>query len=162
MGAKTYKMTVPLLKKICDFFAVDRASCNGKDALVDVLLDFLGEPSEDKLKGSSAAAAKPKGGGASKKKGKSKKAEEEQDDDDDDYSDVGDEKVEAAAEGGDEDNSAVMPSDDKLRKWVRAYVRCHNMKKSTIKHALEIAGDKFGVDLSEKKARLKELLTEEM
>eukprot|EP00568_Trieres_chinensis_P005106 CAMPEP_0183298668 /NCGR_PEP_ID=MMETSP0160_2-20130417/5629_1 /TAXON_ID=2839 ORGANISM="Odontella Sinensis, Strain Grunow 1884" /NCGR_SAMPLE_ID=MMETSP0160_2 /ASSEMBLY_ACC=CAM_ASM_000250 /LENGTH=56 /DNA_ID=CAMNT_0025460765 /DNA_START=32 /DNA_END=202 /DNA_ORIENTATION=- len=55
-----------------------------------------------------------------------------------------------------------MPSDKALRKWVRAYVRCFNLDKATTKHAIETASDKFGVDLTEKKTRIKELLTEEM
>jgi DEK C terminal domain len=156
MGAKTYRMTVPQLKKMCDFFAIDRMNCNGKDALVDVLLDFLGEPEENMLKGGAKAKGKADSSSSSKKKSKAKKVEAA-DDDAGDYSDVGDDgKEEATTKEGE------LPSDEALRKWVRAYVRCHNMKQSTIKHALEIAGEKFGVDLSEKKQRLKELLTEEM
>lgn len=156
MGAKTYKMTIPLLKKLCDFFAIDRASCHSKDVLVDTLLDFLGEPSEDKLKGGKRAKSSSKDNGKKKGKAKTKDDDEEEpdDDEDEDYDDVGDDKVDTP-EGG-------MPTDDRLRKWVRAYVRCHNMKTSTIKHALVIAGEKFGVDLAEQKTRLKEMLTEEM
>jgi hypothetical protein len=55
-----------------------------------------------------------------------------------------------------------MPTDEQLRQWTQAYVRCFNMDKVTIRHALEVAGDKFGVDLTPKKDRLKEILTEEM
>ncbi|EEC49316.1 predicted protein [Phaeodactylum tricornutum CCAP 1055/1] len=56
----------------------------------------------------------------------------------------------------------TMPDTGQLRKWTKAYICCFNMEKVTIKHALEIAGDKFGVDLSSKKSELKDLLTEEM
>lgn len=160
MGAKTYKMTVPVLKKLCDFFAIDRTNSNGKDILVDVLLDFLGEPSETLLKGASGGkATRTDSKSSSKETGKAKKGDDEEveeaEEDAGEYSDVGDEKVEAAAEG-------ELPSDDALRMWVRAYVRCHNMQNSTLKHALEVAGEKFGVDLTEKKSRLKELLSDEM
>lgn len=153
----------------------------GKDELVDALLDFLGEPSKERLKGVKAKKS------VSKKKTKPKKSkasldenevDNENEDNEDEYDDVGDDKVEEEEEEEGDDNVdgeeeqkgekakkkkvKKMPSDESLRKWVRAYVRCHNMKNSTIKNALEIAGDKFGVDLTEQKARLKELLTEEI
>ena len=56
----------------------------------------------------------------------------------------------------------TQPSEKQLRQWVVAYVRCFNMEKVNLKHALEVASDKFGVDLSDKKKVLKRLLTEEM
>jgi len=177
MGAKAYKLAIPQIKAILDLLKVDRTKKVSKDDLVDLLLDFLGEPKKKFVKGGGTKSKKP--AAAAKKSGKKKKTkkaakkesddgEEEEDEEEeeeeaaddeeekpaaavpnDDYSDIGDEKIED--EGG-------VPSDDVLRRWVRAYVRCHNMKKSTIKTALDLASDKFGVDLTEKKQRLKELL----
>ena len=103
---------------------------------MNCLLDFLGEPTEDRLKGSS----------------KTKKAAAT--------------TSQTKSSGNDEDYEAIepgtMPNDAQLRQWTRAYVRCFNMESVTIKSALEVAGDKFGVDLSSKKQRLKELIAEEM
>ena len=55
-----------------------------------------------------------------------------------------------------------MPSDKKLQKLVKAYVTYFNLDKATIKHAMETASDKFGVDLTEKKIFVKELLREQL
>ena len=159
MGAKAYKLPVPQLKSILDFLVVDRKGVSTKDDLVDLLLDFLGEPDESYLVGSKKSSDKKKSKSANKKsKGdddddeeEDEEAKEKESGDADDYSDVGDEKVDEGP-----------PSDEMLRRWVRAYVRCHNMKNSTVKSALELASDKFGVDLSGKKQRIKEFLTEEM
>jgi len=181
MGAKAYKLAIPQIKAILDLLKVDRTKKVSKDDLVDLLLDFLGEPKKKFVKGGGTKSKKPASAAKKSGKKKTKKAakkesgdgEEEEDEEEeeeeeeeaaddadeeekpaaavpnDDYSDIGDEKIED--EGG-------VPSDDVLRRWVRAYVRCHNMKKSTIKTALDLASDKFGVDLTEKKQRLKELL----
>ena len=146
ISGKVYKLTVPQIKKVCDFFSLDRSGIHDKEALVNLLLDFLGKPDDKFVKGSKSksSAAKSK---ASKKT--TTKADEY-----DDLEEEEDDNV-PLKKGG-------MPTDEQLRKWVRAYVRCFNMEKATIKHALEIAGDKFDVDLSEKKGVLKQLLTEEM
>lgn len=175
MGARAYKLSIPQVKVILDFLTINRYGKQTKDDLVDLLLDFLGEPKKPLLKGASPKKAdKKKTKRVRKSKGgKDDEEEDEEDnegeneeideedgedenndaDDDADYDDVGDETVE---------QDGKLPSDEVLRRWVRAYVRCHNMKTSTIKNALEIASDKFGVDMSEKKQRLKELLTDEM
>lgn len=139
-ATKAYKLTVPALKKLCNVFAVDRSKASDKDKLVDVLLDFLSKPSEEPLKGSKKAAA----GSKKKKASKSKKTSSATLDD-----------YEEIVEG-------EMPDDKQLRQWVRAYVRCFNTAKNTLKDAMEIAEEKFGVNLKEKKDRIKELLTEEM
>lgn len=128
-----------MLKKLCDLFAVDRAKINDKDGLIEVLLDFLGEPSEDKLKGK---GKKEKEGAASSKKESSKKIEKED----------SDEEIE----------EGKMPTEKQLRQWVRAYVQCFNTSKATLKHAMGIAEEKFGVSLAEKKEQIKEILAEEM
>jgi hypothetical protein len=161
MSVKAYKLTIPQIKKICDLFHVDRFKIESKDDLIDALLDFLGSPSEDQLKGArkkaaAKSAASPKSSGSKEKKKKKSAASTERDDvvedDDDEESDDGDAPLK---EGG-------SPSDEALRKWVRAYVRCFNLQKATVKHAIATASDKFGVDVSKKKALLKELLTSEM
>jgi hypothetical protein len=147
-------MHVPQIKKLCDFFCVDRTDYKGKDNLVDALLDFLGEPGEEKMKGTSV---QPNRG----KKGQAKKSEDAEDDegeaDNHGYDDVDDDKLTNPVFDSD-----GMPTDDTLRKWVRAYVRCHNMKTSSVKDALAIASAKFEKDISSQKTRLKELLTEEI
>ena len=163
MSTKAYKLTIPLIKKLCDLFHVDRFKLETKDALIDALLDFLGAPSEDQLKGgqkrkkaaaasTSAASAKSNGGKKKKKAAANTEVEEEEDEDNDDD----DEDDDAPLKKGE------LPSDEALRKWVRAYVRCFNLEKATVKHAIATASDKFGVDVSKKKALLKELLTSEM
>jgi hypothetical protein len=52
--------------------------------------------------------------------------------------------------------------DKSLRRWVKAYVVCFNMDKATVKHAIETASDKFGVNKVSKKDVLKLFLTEEL
>lgn len=112
-----------------------------KEGLIDKLLDFLGEPQEEMTRsaGKKSSGKSPKG----KKSAKAGKGDSEEEDEDSDPTDR-------------------MPSDKELRQWVKAYVGCFNLDKATTKHAIETASDKFGVDLSSKKARIKELLTEEL
>lgn len=142
MSIKAYKLNVADLKILCDLFDVDRGFTKGKDDLIDRLLDFLGAPAVKLTKKGSQQSKKR----ASKKKEPKQKEESEEEEKDEE---------EPMGEDG-------MPTDKTLRKWVRAYIGCFNLDKATTKHALETASDKFGVDLSSKKARLKELLTEEM
>ena len=174
-------MTIQALKKVCDFFMVDRFHTTSKDGLVDKLLDFLGAPQKNKVKGkvtsSSTSTTKKSATKKSKptkraKTGKKndeeedddeeeEKDEEEQDDEnandnDDGYDDVDDDKL----QNGDADNE--LPTKEKLRKWVRAYVRCFHETKLTVNHALEIGSEKFGIDLLPMKADLKKLLIEEL
>ena len=158
IGDKAYKMTNAGLKRMCDFFDIDRSAKGGetvgKDFLTDKLLNFLAAPDEkltkdyvkNKKKKEAAAARKAEGGGGSKNK--SKKV--------DDFDDDG------AEEDFEEVDGKRLPTDKALRKWVRAYIRCFNLDKVTAKTALATASDKFGVDLIERKRRLKELLAEEM
>jgi hypothetical protein len=156
MGTRAYKKTITELKKMCDVFSIDRyvlewsvfesfrqiAShffCNSKgkndkDGLVNALLDFLGEPSESLLKGGSKKTFDGK-------KTKSRAAAQREENDE-------------ALEFG------QMPSDSQLRTWARYFTKVYNMEKATIKVALEVASDKFGVDLKETKSVLKEYLAE--
>lgn len=127
---------------------------------MDLLLDFLGSPDEKFLKGGKKSSEKQPGsvkkkltkeshsGKKSPSSGKkSAKATVKHDDDDDEQEEDATEKTD------------VMPSEKQLKEWVNAYVKCFNMEKCNIKHALEVAGDKFGVDLTSKKGLLKEILT---
>jgi DEK C terminal domain len=161
MAQKAFKLTVPEIKALCDFFCVDRMPADkekniDKDTLIDRLLDFLGAPDEKMLaKKPSASTPTPaaKTGTPKKKKGpvpKNKKVPAEDDADEDENTLKG-----ATGKG-------EIPSDDELRAWVQAYVACFDLDKATTKHALQTASDKFGVDLSSKKTRIKELLGEEM
>ena len=138
MENRLFKLKVAELKSICDVLAVDRSGQHDKESLVTCLLNFLREPQAQLVKGYHKKAAKKTKtttGSASSSKL------------DGDY--------EQPVKG-------QMPTDEQLRQWVRAFVQCFDMEKATVKVALEIAGDKFGVNLSEKKDRIKELLTEEM
>jgi hypothetical protein len=165
MSTKAFKLTIPLIKKLCDLFHVDRFKLETKDALIDALLDFLGAPSEDQLKGgkkskkaaaASASAASAKSSSGKKKKKAAASTERDDVEEDDEEADDEDDDDDAPLKKGD------LPSDEALRKWVRAYVRCFNLEKATVKHAIATASDKFGVDVSKKKSLLKELLTSEM
>ncbi|GAX27216.1 hypothetical protein FisN_13Lh228 [Fistulifera solaris] len=132
MGTRAYKKTIAELKKMCDVFAIDRKGKNDKDGLVNALLDFLGEPSESLLKGGSMTRS-------DNKKTKSRAAAQKED-----------EPLEFGQ----------MPSDSQLQTWARYFTKVYNMEKATIKVALEVASDKFGVDLKDKKSLLKEYLAE--
>lgn len=160
MGQRAYKLKVSDIKRLCDFFAIDRSGAKDKDTLVDALLDFLGEPGENLLK--------HKGGlkGSAQKKRKSRKDDDEDQESDDETESEDYErkpkkiKPSPKSKTSKAKGRARMPSDGELRRWVNAYIMCHNMEKSTLKHAMEIAGEKFGVDLSSQKAKLKQFLAE--
>ena len=152
MTAKAYKLTVPVLKKVCDMLSIDRSGCSDKNKLVDVLLKFLGAPSAEALKGASGSNKKAK-------KSTDASAEKKKDEKDYEYSDV---EGDDSSSTDDTSLGDEKPTKEQLRKWVRAYVRCHNMKTATIKDAIAIASDKFGFDLKSEKQTIKELLTEEM
>ena len=157
-GEKARKISNPGLKNLCDFFDIDRSASDGekvdKDFLVDRLLDFLADPSEELTKtwikeNKKKAAAKKKK--AAKAEAGKKKAAKEESSDEEDEEDMFEEV-----------DGQKLPTDKALKRWVKAYVRCFNLDKATIKHAMETASDKFGVDLKPKKQRMKELLTEAM
>ena len=157
-GEKARKISNPGLKNLCDFFDIDRSATDGekvdKDFLVDRLLDFLADPSEELTKtwikeNKKKAAAKKKKAKAEagKKKATKEESSDEEEDEEEMFEEVDGQKV---------------PTDKALKRWVKAYVRCFNLDKATTKHAMETASDKFGVDLKPKKQRMKELLTEAM
>ena len=157
-GEKARKISNPGLKNLCDFFDIDRSATDGekvdKDFLVDRLLDFLADPSEELTKtwikeNKKKAAAKKKK--AAKAEAGKKKVAKEDSSDEEDKEDMFEEV-----------DGQKLPTDKALKRWVKAYVRCFNLDKATTKHAMETASDKFGVDLKPKKQRMKELLTEAM
>ena len=88
----------------------------------------------------------------------------------DSENDKEDHEEDGASEGEEDDHNydsektarPKVVSDKALRNWVKAYISCFNMDKATIKHAIETASDKFGVDLKDKILKIKQLLTEEM
>lgn len=183
MAAKAYKLSIPQLKDICDILGIDRDGVGEMRAdLADTVLNFLGEPSlhsqkphlyiEQRRRSGGAAKQHPPppknkkmrksaDGSAKRKPPPTKKTNDEEDDDaplvkanarDKDYGDVDDVKIPDLAK----------PSDVTLRRWVRAFVRCHNMKTSTIRMAIEVASVKFGMDMSDRKLEIRELLVEEL
>lgn len=189
MSVKAYKMTVPVLKDLCDFFDVDRSSSGGgvtidKDTIIDRLLSFLGNPHEKFTR----AFAKSNNKSSQKKKKPSTQGHKDKKIDGADEDDVMDEESDSEVrtpspkkhkkskvikeddeteseddfEEDDEDVPLKMPTKKELRKWVQAYVACFNLDKATTNHAMKTAGDKFGIDLSSKKTLIKQLLAEEM
>lgn len=142
---------------MCDLFDIDRSAGAGekpdKEFFVDKLLDFLAEP-DKKLTKTWIKNNKKKAAAAKKEKEVSKKPKKKVEEE----SDVDEEEDEMFEEV----DGKKLPTDKALKRWVKAYVRCFNLDKATTKHAMETASDKFGVDLSDKKGRLKELLTEAM
>jgi hypothetical protein len=200
---RAFKMKHQEVKKLCDFFHLDRSLKTTKEELIDVLLDFLGNPDVSHLKSN---------GHKKKNKSKTFSSRDEEVDDDDDASRDGEDKEEgedtlqlkskvqkkknktkttvvdddANRDGeeqeededkNDEENYEEYTNDDgefiakgehrevsvkALRRWVKAYVACFNMDKATIRHAIQTASDKFGVNLASKKEILKQLLTEEL
>lgn len=152
---------------LCDFFNVDRASETGKtldkETLIDRLLDFLGAP-DPKLVNKAGAKGSPRKRREStttKKKTpkkKSKVVEVEADDDEN----VEAEEVHEHFRLVKSHKKGDKPTDDALRQWVQAYVVCFDMDSATTKHAIKTASEKFGIDLSRQKDRIKELLAEEM
>jgi hypothetical protein len=179
---KAFKLSIPQIKMLCDFFNIDRSSDSegalDKEALIDRLLDFVGAPDPDlvndgaKKKSTKNAPAKkapakketpkkkkstPKKKTPSKAKKPSKKVEDEEEGDNSD--DEG--KAYSFALVKDH-KKGDKPSDDALRQWVRAYVVSFDMDSATTKHAIKTASDKFGLDLTKQKDRIKELLAEEM
>lgn len=160
-----YKLLVPTIKDLCDFFDVDRTKVTGKDALIDLLLSFLGAPDPERTKEvkKSAARKKRKSVDADPDKSppakKRKKGSENEEVVEAEVIDSSSD-VEMKEKADKEHSSDKMPTEKELRKWVRAYVSCFNLDKATTKHAIETVSEKFGVDLSEKKALIKQLLAE--
>ena len=143
MSQRAYQHTLPELKRMCGVLFISTTNIsNTKDAFVGKLLDFLGRPT--------AKAGRP----PMKRRQVST-----------DYADLpgieGSRIVEDEGSNMDDSISNTFPTDHQLRQWTRAYVRCCNPHKVTVQHALDMATDKFGMDLTSKYTRIKELLVEE-
>ncbi|KAI2512172.1 hypothetical protein MHU86_2259 [Fragilaria crotonensis] len=145
VSQRAYKMKHLDVKKLCDFFHLDRSLKTTKEELIDSKTTI----SRDK----------------------------EVDDDEDDEANSDEDDKEDGEDTNDEDNDEEYAFDDSeiiangeqrevsdkaLRRWVKAYIACFNMDKATIRHAIQTASDKFGVNLASKKEVLKQLLTEEL
>jgi len=146
MDARANALKLPLLKAIFDLFHLDRDPVKGKALtraqLVERLLDFLANPDEEDVK-----LPEKKGRGPAKKK----KSDEEEEEAAADEEEEEEEDPEAEEENG-------IPSDAKLKKWVKAYINCFSLDKATTKHMIQTASDKFGVDVSAKKGMMIKLL----
>jgi len=146
-------MNVSQLKTLCNFFGVDYNGADGKalhkDDIVDRLLDFLGAPDESMVREQESPQAKKKAATKAKKtevkpKVVIKTVTE------DPFSLIKDYK------------KGKAPNDKAMRQWVKAYIVCVDMETATTKDAVKTASAKFGVDMTKKKARIKELLAEEI
>ena len=129
---RAYQLTMPEVKRMCSVMFLSTTNLN-KDAIIEKLLDFLSNPQ--------------------KRPGRPPVLRRALSVDYDDLPGI------IGSRAADETN---MPTDHQLRQWTRAYVRCFNPEKVTVKHALDTASDKFGVDLSTVHTRIKELLVEEL
>eukprot|EP00934_Nitzschia_sp_Nitz4_P002839 Nitzschia sp. Nitz4//scaffold141_size107518//83035//84098//NITZ4_004292-RA/size107518-snap-gene-0.198-mRNA-1//-1//CDS//3329536336//2829//frame0 len=141
---RAFKLKISQVRDLCDFFNVQRVAENGKplnkEDMIENLLDFLSQPNVDFLN----PEGPPKPKGTPKKAATPRKSSESPF-----------HLVKTHKKG-------KKPSDEALRQWVQAYIVCFDMDSATTKHAIRTASDKFGVDLSKSKQRIKELLTEEM
>lgn len=150
-ATKAFKMTVNQIKNLCIFFGIDYGDEDGKvlkkDDMIDRLLDFLGEPND------SYVPVKEQSSGGKKKspmKTKKKAARKVAKAPSDPFSLIRDYK------------KGKAPKDGALRQWVKAYIVCIDMETATTKDAVRTASAKFGVDMTSKKARIKQLLAEEI
>jgi len=151
MQTKAENLSLPLIKTFCDVLSINRGPEKGKVAtkgvLIDRLLDFLADPSADGVIVNTPAAPTYAG----KKRGpKPKKRQTEEEEDEE----MEDEAEEAEEEGEDSDGL----SEKALKTFVKAYLICFNSDKASEEHALQIASDKFGEALGDKKEVLEELL----
>jgi len=152
---KIFKMNVSQIKTLCTFFGVDYNNEEGKalnkEDMIDKLLDFLGAPDDSMVKAKESSETKKKPAAKPKKKTETKKRKSvEKTIAVDPFSLIKD-----YAKG-------KVPSDDAMRQWVKAYVACVDMETATTKDAIVTATAKFGVEMASKKARIKELLAEEI
>ena len=136
MSTRAYQLSTPELKQLCGILFLNINS-QSKETIIEKLLDFLGCPQ------------KRPGRPPLKRRAVSS-----------DYEDLP--GIRGSGTKSDDDEDSSFPDDHQLRQWTRAYVRCFNTNKVTVQNALDTAADKFGVDLSSKHTRIKELLVEEL
>lgn len=153
-AVKAYKMNLSQIKTLCNFFGVDATGTGGKflykDDMVDQLLDFLGEPHEKFTKEEEPPVAKKKAAVKSKKTPTKSRSTATSKPIEDPFSLIKDYK------------KGKVPSNAAMRQWVKAYIVCVDMETATTKDAILTASAKFGVDMASKKARIKQLLAEEI
>ena len=152
-------MNLSQIKMLCDFFNVDNYDDDGKflnkDDMIDRLLDFLGAPDESMMRGKTQVETKKKTTPAKAKKKPEPKPKT---------------VVKTVVKTVTVDPFTLIkdykkgtpPNDDELRQWVKAYIVCSDMETATTKDAIRTASAKFGVNLTNRKARIKELLAEEI
>lgn len=161
-------MVLVQVQMLCDFFDVIRVEVEGgnrgkplnKDDTIENLLDFLAQPHADFL---NVTWASQLNGGDKKKvtsKEKKKKATPAK-------------KATVSKKSGKKPaahpfrlvlahKKGKEPNEATIRNWIQAYIVCFDMDLATSKHAIQTASDKFGYDLSKKKEKIKEMLSEEM
>jgi hypothetical protein len=183
---KAFALHYAQIQSLCDVFSVNRASeqkgkSMTKDDLVDRLLDFLGCPDVsmvgNKTPSSSSSSSAGGGGGGTKKTsstssstGSSNKKAKTTNSKTKSNVAVKTKTSTTSTSTSKTDpfdlirdhEKGVMPSDDALRQWANAYVVCFDTASVCTKDAIETASTKFGVDLSDKKTIIKELLKEVM
>lgn len=151
-ATKAFKMNVSQIKMLCTFFSVGYSDGDGKslkkDDMIDRLLDFLGEPDESLVERKVSSDSKKKADTKPKAKAKAKRVVKSPNEDP--FSLIRDHK------------KGKNPSDKAMRQWVKAFIACVDMETATTKDAVQTASAKFGVDMTAQKARIKELLAEEI
>lgn len=148
-------MNIAQIRKLCHFFHIDYKGDGkkplNKDETIDKLLDFLGEPDVGLTVEESSAETKK----VVEKKSAKKSVAAKQ-------ISVKNMPLVDPFDAIKNHPKGETPSDKALRQWAKAYVVCFDMDKATTKHAILTASDKFGVDLSPRKAKIKEMLADEM
>jgi len=158
-AVKAFKMNKSQIETLCDFFGVGYSGDGGKsiikEDMIDRLLDFLGEPDQSVLVQKEPPVTKKKTTPKPKKASQPKSRQAV--------------KVKVKEESSKPPYHLIkdyekgkVPSDDAMRQWVQAYIVCVDMETATTKDAILTATAKFGVEMSSKKARIKELLAEEI
>eukprot|EP00980_Cylindrotheca_fusiformis_P028769 scaffold22642_cov134-Cylindrotheca_fusiformis.AAC.24 len=191
-SVKAYKLNTRQLSMLLDLFSIDRKPKNGvpanKDFMIDRLLDFLGAPSLDLLtedalpqdsESSSPSPAESRKGGSPLPLKKRKRV-----DDADNVDEIVDTTsvVEKKSKGTvlthedwakrasiqgvffmvREHTKGAHPSDATLRQWVQAYVACFDLDTASMKHVIQTASAKFGVDMRERINLIREYLASEI
>lgn len=157
---RTFKLPVPQVTKLANFFCVEVRGEDGKtlhkDDMVENLLEFLSEPDKGlcvdpaELKKTKKAAPKK-----NKKKNVKKKTAAIR---------------KAASKKAVEDPFAALKAHEKgtkptakvMRQWAKAYTVCFDLDSATTKHAINTASERFGVDMAPQKAKVKEYLADEL
>jgi hypothetical protein len=179
-SSRAFKLSAKQLKSLCDLFTVDRMPDRnekqplGKDELVDRLLDFLGAPDEDFLVSASPEPKKAESPTKNKTSSPPKKRSRIDGSGVGDRGKEGDSEVhsfeswaeKASIEGAfylvRDHEKGEEPSDAALRQWVQAYVSCFDMDTATTKHCLRSASLKFGVNMRNRRDKIREYLTSEI